>query len=107
MLRNVDGDTLHCRVDLGIDVRIDLVLRLAGINAPEIATDAGKLTAKYVAELIPINAPIIIRTAKDRHEKYGRYLAWVFVPGAVVSINEALVNRGLAVPYGDLPVAPP
>lgn len=107
VLRNVDGDTIHARVDLGCDVRIDLALRFAGINAPEMSTAAGKVSASYVAALIPPGAPIVIRTAKDRREKYGRYLAWLFVPGATVCINQALVDGGLAVPYGDLPTSPP
>lgn len=108
MLANVDGDTLHARVDLGCDVRIDLVLRFAGINAPELPSVEGLAAAQFVKDHLPMGTITTIRTAKDRREKFGRYLAWVMMPEAPGTwINQVLVDQGLAVPYGNLPVSPP
>ena len=45
---------------------------------------------------------VIIVTKKDSKEKYGRYLAEVFYKnetGNFVSLNEELVQKGLAVPF--------
>lgn len=106
VIRNVDGDTIHCRVDLGCDIRVDLVLRFAGINAPETSTPEGKQVAAYVASRIPPNTVFTLRTVKDKREKYGRYLAYVFTDGDPVCLNQRLVDEGRAVAYGDLPVSP-
>lgn len=106
ILANVDADTVHARVDLGIDVRIDLVLRFAGINAPELKTAEGKTAAAYVASVIPPGTALTIRTAKDHKEKFGRYLGWLFL-GDGTCLNQSLVDQGMAVPYGNLPISPP
>lgn len=92
----VDGDTIHADVDLGCDIHTRLTLRLAGINAPEKGTAEGKAAAAWLSTHLPITG-MIIRTVKDRREKYGRYLAHVFVNG--VSVNEEIVAAGHAVPY--------
>lgn len=36
-----DGDTFTCRLDLGLDVKRVVIIRLARINAPELATPDG------------------------------------------------------------------
>jgi micrococcal nuclease len=98
VLSVVDGDTIHADIDLGCDIHTRLTLRLAGINAPEKATLEGKAASVWLDAHLPgePNA-LLIRTVKDRREKYGRYLAELFVRG--VSINEAMVLAGYAVPY--------
>jgi micrococcal nuclease len=106
VLKNVDGDTIHARIDLGVDVRVDVTLRFAGINAPELSTPEGVVSAQFVAHAIPADASIVVRTAKDRREKYGRYLAWIMLSDGSC-LNQTLIDEGLAVPYGDLPVSPP
>ncbi len=106
ILKNVDADTVHTRVDLGFDVHMDMSLRLAGINAPEMSTVEGRTAAAYVAGVIPPTMPVTIHTAKDRREKYGRYLAWVILADRSC-LNRTLVDRGMAVAYGNLPVDPP
>lgn len=105
VIRNVDGDTIHCRVDLGCDIRVDLVLRFAGINAPETSTPEGKQVAAYVASQIPPNTVFTLRTVKDHKEKFGRFLAYVLMDDGVC-LNQSLVDQGFAVPYGNLPVSP-
>lgn len=105
-VRVVDGDTAHVQVDPGFDVRINMTVRFAGINAPEMSTDGGPRSKTAVEDAMPIGGQVVIRTLKDRREKYGRYLAWVMLPGGW-SLNGVLVAYGLAEPYGDLAAEAP
>jgi len=106
VLANVDGDTVHTSIDLGFDIFQNHTLRFAGINAPEVSTQVGRDVATWVASVIPPTTVVTIRTAKDRAEKYGRYLAWIMMPDGTC-LNRTLVDTGRAVAYGNLPVDPP
>lgn len=99
VLRVVDGDTIDVRTDLGFDVGMDMRLRLAGIDAPERNTEAGKIAALWLADRLPVGADVTIATTKDRREKYGRYLADVLVPGEGQTVNRMMVSLELAKPY--------
>lgn len=94
--RVIDGDTIHADVDLGCDIHVHLILRLAGINAPELSTPEGPYAKTYLESLLA-PGPVLLRTIKDHREKYGRYLADLFVGD--LHINAAMVNTGHAVPY--------
>jgi len=96
--RVVDGDTVHARVDLGCDVRLDMTLRLYGIDTPELPTPEGIAAKDWLAG--ELTGRVVIRTLKDRREKYGRYLAIIFAHGTEAeSANDALVRLGLARVY--------
>jgi micrococcal nuclease len=96
--RVVDGDTVHARVDLGCDVRIDLTLRLYGIDTPELPTAEGKAARDYLAgRLTEVGGRVTIKTEKDRREKYGRYLATLLV--GAENLNRTLVDLGHARVY--------
>lgn len=109
IVRVVDGDTVDAQVDLGFDVRFTMRLRLFGINAPEMKTPEGPPAKLHLMKLlnpallegmlwIPIT--VLIRTQKDRQEKYGRYLASIFMPGTLDnSLNDQMVAQGFAVVY--------
>lgn len=102
VVRVVDGDTLHLDVDLGCDVHTLMTIRLAGLDAPEISTEAGKDARDYVEAWVASFgvAPLVLRTVKDRREKYGRYLGALYGPsGTELSLNAELLANGLAVPY--------
>jgi micrococcal nuclease len=98
VLRVVDGDTIHARLDLGIDVHHDLVLRLAYLNAPEVPSIEG-LAAKtwLIARLAKVNNMVTVHTVKDKREKYGRYLASLFDGDR--NINVEMMDAGQAFPY--------
>lgn len=106
--RVVDGDTLHLSVDLGCDVTIAMVVRLAHVNAPEMRTPEGPKARDFVLDWLAreetsektlmFTRPITVRTIKDRKEKYGRYLA-VLVAADGTTLNQALLDAGRAVPY--------
>lgn len=106
IIRVVDGDTIDAEVtlidqDLGFHHRIVnrqvMKFRLGGINAPESGTVAGSLASNQLRSLLPIGGEVIIVTVKDKAEKYGRYLAWVYVGGKCV--NDEMIESGHAVAY--------
>ncbi len=104
IVRVVDGDTVHAEVDLGFDIRFTMKLRLMGINAPELRTDDGKSARDFLMRLLMVNGEYqtcTIRTEKDRTEKYGRYLATIFVPSGefALNVNLEMIENGYAVPY--------
>lgn len=97
-----DADTLHCGVDLGCDIALNMTIRFYGINAPELATPAGKASLAWVQNWFQSNCPdgkFVITTHSDHKEKYGRYLGTIFAVGGTESLNDALVAAGQAVPY--------
>jgi micrococcal nuclease len=106
LTRVVDGDTLIVRIDLGFKVEVEQVVRLIGINAPEVvgsSKDAG-LAAKEAVEgiLATCGGKVRLRSFKpSSRDKYGRYLAEVHcdVDGATLCLNTELVARGHATPY--------
>jgi micrococcal nuclease len=106
LLNVVDGDTIDVQISLGLDIFHQTRLRLADINAPELhaADPAVRAKAKAARQFLIDNLPIgagslTIDTVKDRTEKYGRYLAHIRVGDAAETINQQLVDKGLAVPF--------
>ncbi len=88
----IDGDT--------IIVRGETRVRYAGINAPEIAHDdrpgepLGEEAKRYNAKLLK-GKRVRLEYAKERYDRYGRVLAYVFLPDGTM-VNEAMVAAGLA-----------
>lgn len=99
VVKVVDGDTVYLDVDLGCDTRVKMSCRLAGLNTPELNTPAGRIAKTWMESVLPVGAECVVQTTKDRREKYGRYLATIYHPGITTSINEQLVNSGMAVAY--------
>jgi len=102
IIRVVDGDTFHAQLDLGCDVHVNLTIRFARINAPEMSTPGGPVAKAYVEQWVAAQGgKVVLRTAKDKRENYGRYLAEVFASplGAGPSLNQILLDNGLAEPY--------
>ena len=103
--RWVDGDTVDVSLDLGFDILYNNRIRLYGINTPESRTrdleekKRGLAAKDRVKELCPVGSSIILKTTKDGRGKFGRILGEIFVPGAVQSINQLLVEEGHAVEY--------
>lgn len=74
----VDGDTIHVILDLGFKIFHEEILRLRQIDAPEIATNAGKKSARELQKILK-NLPFLIVKTHNK-DIYGRYLADVFLP---------------------------
>jgi len=96
-----DGDTCTADIDLGLHVWThEEKLRLARINAPEligVEKPAGLASRDFLRSLID-GKEIYVQTIKDKQEKYGRYLAEIFVQqnGAWVNVNDLIVQNGHA-----------
>jgi micrococcal nuclease len=108
----VDGDTIDVEIDLGFSISFASRVRLAGIDTPESRTldkkekKLGLESKQRLKEVLAQAKTIVIKTEKpDSSEKYGRILGWLFIDGAELSVNEALVADGYAWGYlGDTKV---
>jgi len=105
--RVVDGDTVYLDVDLGFGVWATLDFRLAGINTPEVVGTQKVAGLAAKEELVRLLGLGTIRIVSFKTEKYGRWLASIFVKqadGVELNVNDELVKGGFAVPYsGDGP----
>jgi endonuclease YncB( thermonuclease family) len=82
-------------------LRVNLTVRLLGVNAPEMKTAAGRTAKAWVTAWLADHAPdgkVVLKTTKDRHEKYGRYLGTVYGHD-LRNLNGDLLAAGQAVPY--------
>lgn len=103
--RVVDGDTIRVTLDLGFETFHKEILRLRGIDAPEMSSAAGKKSFKILKDILEDIPFLIIKTTKI--DIYGRYVADVYVPtvgGAIdpqrvadegVYLNQLLLDHGL------------
>lgn len=97
VIRWIDGDSLVLSVDRGFRSTQIEVIRLVGINTPELVgyESARAHQAKVLCEQIsPNGSNVIIRTYKNK-DKYGRWLAEIWCGEQCV--NDALLAAGLAV----------
>ena len=102
----IDGDTVELDVDLGFHVQITTRVRLHGIDTPELhgetieerrmAQDALALVSRWCQARAD---RIILRTVKDRRDKFGRLLATLIDQETGETLQQALIKAKLAVPY--------
>jgi micrococcal nuclease len=101
VLKVHDGDTIKVNADLGFNVSLVLNIRLRGINAPELrGTDleSGLASKDWLKDQLPVGKDVIIKTHLDKKEKYGRYLADIYIDEFKnESLNDALVRLGHAI----------
>lgn len=97
-----DGDTVTAIVDLGFKIQIEIKVRLYGINTPEItgaSREEGLKSKQRVVSLI-MGKNVILKTYKDKQEKFGRWLADIYInEKSTKSINQTLIEEGLAIPF--------
>ena len=102
LVRLVDADTLVLDIDLGLHTWARSVrIRAAGINAPELSTDAGKAALAWVQAWFAQHCPdgvLTVRTQKDRNDNYGRLLGTVLA-GDGACLNTDMLAAGIAVPW--------
>lgn len=113
-----DGDTCTLLVSLGLDVRVRVTLRVAGINAPELATPEGKIAQQFALSWLmaagPGEWPFVIASQKAATEigteKYGRYLAQIWRLSDGTELGAAMIAANQAAPWdghGPKPVPAP
>jgi len=95
ILKVIDGDTVDVQTDLGFDIRLNMRVRLLGIDAPEMSTPEGKASRLWLIEAMPVESEWTLATKKDRKEKYGRYLG-EFWQTEHQTINKMIVEAGHA-----------
>jgi len=119
----VDGDTIEIDIDLGLSAWVhNETIRLYGIDTPEVygvkkgsaEWERGNLASEFVKKYLIEKDQVIIETIKDKKEKYGRYLALIYLKidrnvlngmtdirsiGDFYCLNDILVANGLAKKY--------
>ena len=99
----IDGDTIDVDIDLGFGITISHRVRLKGIDAAETrTTDAeekskGLAAKEWVKKELSREGEWIIETTKE--DKYGRILGTLYLVGDSVTINERMLNEGIAKPF--------
>lgn len=97
-----DGDTCTLDIDVGLHVWVhDEHVRLSRINAPEVRGEerpAGLAARDFLRNLIE-GKEVFIQTIKDQKEKYGRYLAEIYIQQGEdwTNVNDLMVQNGHAV----------
>ena len=98
-----DGDTCTVDIDLGLHIWArDEKLRLNRINAPEMTgteKPEGIKSRDFLRNKI-LGKEVTIQTIKDKEEKYGRYLAEIWLEekkGEFTNINDLMVTEKFAV----------
>lgn len=106
-----DGDTITVDVDLGLGMwRHGQTIRLWKIDTPEVRgeeRDEGLAVRDYLRSLI-LGKVILLRTILDKRGddstgKFGRLLGELLIEeegGALINVNQMLLDRGYAIPFG-------
>jgi len=91
-----DGDTIKVALDLGWHITYTASIRLAGVNAPELATPAGPPAREFVDGLLPAGTAVTV--VSHSLDKYGRVLGNVTLPDGR-DLSAAVIAAGMGVPY--------
>lgn len=106
IVRVVDGDTIEAIIDLGFEVLMKMPLRIYGLNTPERGQTGYVEATAAVKKFLKMNpssrnpnptARVSVNTIQSS-EKYGRYLAEVFLPDGS-SLSEKMIEGGFGVAY--------
>lgn len=100
-----DGDTIRVDLDLGFGIWMrNQPIRFTGIDTPELrgeSKEAGIASRDRLIELLTqADNKCVIKTTKDNQRgKWGRILGEIWVDTQPISVNQILLNEGLAVQY--------
>jgi len=101
--RIIDGDTVDLDIDLGFGITTTQRVRLLDIDAAEIRTKdleekkEGLAAKEWLEKELSREGEWIINTTKD--DKYGRILGELYLVGDPVTVNERMINEGIAKVY--------
>ena len=103
IIKVVDGDTIDVNIDLGFGITLQQRVRLKDINASETRTldleekKKGLEAKEWLTKELSREGDWIIETTKE--DKYGRILGTLYLVGDPVTVNERMLNEGIAVPF--------
>jgi micrococcal nuclease len=101
--RVIDGDTVDLDIDLGFGITLSHRVRLKGVNTAETRTlnleekQAGINARLWLEKELSKRGEWVIETTKE--DKYGRILGTLYLVGEPVTVNEKMLNEGIAKPY--------
>jgi micrococcal nuclease len=101
--RVIDGDTIDVDIDLGFSITISHRVRLKNIDAAETRTKDLEEKAEGIKARLWLEKELaregewIIETHKE--DKYGRILGTLYFVGDSITLNERMLNEGIAKPY--------
>ncbi|HKJ78756.1 MAG TPA: thermonuclease family protein [Prolixibacteraceae bacterium] len=103
--RIVDGDTIDLIIDVGFKITTNQRIRLAKINTPETYNvkreseeyKKGLEAKQYVEKRINENGNLVLIETDKLTGKYGRYIGTIYLGDSQKSLNDELVEKGLAV----------
>ncbi len=101
--RVIDGDTVDLDIDLGFGLTISQRVRLLHIDAAETRTkdleekERGLSAKDWLEKELSREGDWIINTTKD--DKYGRILGKLYLVDDPVTVNEKMINEGIAEIY--------
>ena len=101
--RVIDGDTVDVDIDLGFSITITHRVILKDIDAAETRTKDLEEKAEGIKARLWLEKELsregewIIDTYKE--DKYGRILGTLYLIGDPVTVNERMLNEGIAKPY--------
>jgi micrococcal nuclease len=99
----IDGDTVDLDIDLGFGVTLSHRVRLKDVDAAEIRTknlvekEKGIEAKAWLEKELSREGEWVIETTKE--DKYGRILGTLYLVGDPVTVNERMLNEGIAEPY--------
>jgi micrococcal nuclease len=106
ILKVVDGDTIDADIDLGFSISLEKRIRLAAVDTPESRTsDAnekkyGLESKEWLKHKVENAKNILIKTElPDSTEKYGRIIGHLFINDQANSLNEQMIDAGMAWTY--------
>ncbi len=104
--RVIDGDTIDAVIDVGFGIEVTERLRFKGIQTPEIfgvptndpSYQRGKEAKRYVERRLADNDGRFLVTTSKRG-KWRRWLADLHLPDTDRTLNDELIDHGLATDY--------
>ena len=93
VLRVIDGDSFHAKIDLGFRVHLIVPVRVRGVDAPELGTHEGKLARAWAIEELS-GTPLVVESHKDR-QSFARWVCDIWTPDG--SYADRLIEAGHAV----------
>lgn len=95
----VDGDTIDAIMDLGFNISHKARMRLNSVNAPEMKGDSKEralIVKKFLEDKLYNKKVFLVSHKKD---KYGRWLVTIYVDTLDKSLNQELIDNGMAEKY--------